>query len=95
MGGKPRPAIPVGAQRHPDPPVRLVAPFSSGLDHLADIRPVIEPDELNNLRLRSAVMVDVLIAVPRRKFGGRIGELAAADLARVDAALLAVLGLTA
>lgn len=92
-GSKPRPVILVNAQIYTGLSIKLVAPLSSDLEHLANLRPVLEPNPLNKLRRRSAVMVDVLIAVPTSKFGRKLGELTGSELARVDAALLAILGL--
>ncbi|WP_375427433.1 type II toxin-antitoxin system PemK/MazF family toxin [uncultured Sphingomonas sp.] len=85
----------VTAQAYLGLSIKLVAPLSSDLKHLSYLRPVIIPDPINNLRELSAVMVDVLIAVPNAKFGRKFGDLSRDDLARVDAALVAVLGLTA
>lgn len=94
FGSKPRPVILVNAQAYLGLSIKLVAPLSSDLERLSDLRPIIIPDPINRLHERSAVMVDVLIAVPDEKFGRRIGKLSDRDLLRVDAALMSILGLT-
>ena len=55
-------------------------------------RPSLVPTSNNGLRDPSQVMIDKMIAVPRDKFGERIGALPDDDMARVEQAMLLVLG---
>ena len=73
-------------------PTILVALLTDEMHGREDIRPIILPDADNGLRKTSAVSADVLVAVRQREFGKRIGTLSAADMARVDVALMLILG---
>jgi mRNA interferase MazF len=55
-------------------------------------RPALQPDETNGLRGPSQVMTDKIMAVPRDKLGFRIGAVSNVDMARVEHAMLLVLG---
>lgn len=91
--GKPRPAVIVQSDIYLDTPSVLIVPLSSDLTELAGLRPVIEPDSHNRLRLPSMAMVNVVAAVPRGRIGGVVGAMTAADMARIDVALMIVMGL--
>lgn len=92
FGGKPRPVLVVQSDAYQTAPNIIVALFTSAVDHARDVRPRIEPDERNGLEEPSLVMVDVLVTVPRRKFGRFIGRLSDDDLSRVEHRLLTFLG---
>jgi mRNA interferase MazF len=57
------------------------------------IRLVIEPDDTNQLRERSRLMVDKITTVPRSKLGERMGRLGDDDMVRLGRATLVFLGL--
>lgn len=57
------------------------------------LRVPIAPSAGNGLAVRSWVMADKVGAIPKRKLGERIGALSADDMAAVEAALRASLGL--
>ena len=95
FGGKPRPVLVVQADAFSAAPNILVALLTTTIDDHQRVRPLIEPDSANNLDAPSLVQVDILVTVPRRKFGMPIGRISPQDQARVDQALLAFLGFTA
>ena len=95
FGGKPRPVVIVQGDVFGETPHVLVALCQTATADPDDIRPRIQPDVQNGLHEISDVAVDLLVAVPRRKFGSRFGRLGDADLARVDVALLTLLGFAA
>lgn len=68
-------------------------PLTSQIEELVPFRPLIEPDGSNGLRHSSQAMVDKILAVRLEKFGERFGELAPADLRRIEGMMLIVLGL--
>ncbi len=69
-----------------------VLPLTSDLYDMPSIRVTVEPGEGTGLRLRSQVVVDKVMTIPRAKAGTRIGRLDEATLASVGRALAALLG---
>jgi mRNA interferase MazF len=57
------------------------------------IRLVVEPNGDNGLTVRSQLMVDKILTVPRTRLGRRLGTLDRSDMDRLEGALLAFLGL--
>jgi mRNA interferase MazF len=58
-------------------------------------RVLIEPSPGNGLTNTSAVMVDKVASVPRRKLGARIGALSDAEMVAVNRSLIVFLGIAA
>ena len=91
--GKPRPAVIVQSNAIPEGHASLViCPMTSELVE-ADFRITIEAGPETGLRVRSQVMADKPVAVRRERIGQRIGQLGAAELARLNVALALVMGL--
>ena len=91
--GKPRPAVIVQSNAIPEGHASLViCPMTSELVE-ADFRITIEAGPETGLRVRSQVMADRPVAVRRERIGQRIGQLGAAELARLNVALALVMGL--
>jgi len=59
----------------------------------ADFRVTIEPEAGTGLRVRSQFMTDKPVAIRRERIAQRIGQLAAADIARLNVAFALVMGL--
>lgn len=95
IASKPRPAIIVQATEfiRSDRPV-LVCPLTSEAAYAPFFRIDIDPTEENGLRVRSQAMIDRLGAVLPREVGAVIGHAAASDLARIELALVNILGLS-
>src|SRR4051812_29762687 len=74
-------------------PSFLVCPCTTDILPGHEVRPLIEPTPANGLRARSKLMVDKLAVVPRAKVKEVIGHLEPDDLARLNWALMLVLGL--
>jgi mRNA interferase MazF len=55
----------------------------------------VEPDERNGLRSASRLMVDKITTMPRSRLGAQVGQLAEADILRLNQAALVFLGLAA
>lgn len=91
--GKPRPVLIVQDDRFAGSSSITLCGLTSNTTHSLFVRPLIEPTEENGLLEASHVMVDKITTVPKARLGRRIGKLAAPELARVDAILLAFLGL--
>ncbi len=66
-------------------------PLTSELHDVQLLRVTVEAGEGTGLRLRSQVMVDKAVTIPRTKIGNRIGQLDGAALRSVDRALAAFL----
>lgn len=90
--GKPRPALIVQADWLTDVGSVLVCGITSLVQDNMMSRPALVPSADNGLRGASQVMADNIIAVPRDKLGARIGVVSGADMARVEQAMLLVLG---
>jgi mRNA interferase MazF len=91
--GKPRPAVIVQSNAIPESHASVViCPMTSELVE-ADFRITIEPGPDTGLRIRSQVMADKPVTVRRDRIGRRIGQLGAADMARLNVALALVMGL--
>jgi mRNA interferase MazF len=92
FGSKPRPALVVQDDRLDGLGNVILALFTTTLTDAPRTRPRVHPDPRNGLRTASDLMADILITVPRDRVGGVIGHLSAADMARVETALLTILG---
>lgn len=91
--GKPRPAVIIQSDTFDTVFSLIVCPLTSNPFEIPSVRITIEPSSANGLRKRSWTMIDKMGAVRRDKLGNRVGQLAAADMAELDGALLAFLGL--
>jgi mRNA interferase MazF len=91
--GKPRPAVIVQSNAIPVSHASVViCPMTSELVE-TDFRITIEPGPETGLRVRSQVMADKPVTIRRERIGQRIGQLGAADMARLNVALAFVMGL--
>jgi len=91
--GKPRPAVIVQSNAIPESHASVViCQLTSELAE-ADFRVTIEPTPKTGLQVRSQVMADKPATIRREQIGQRIGNIAAADMARLNAALALVMGL--
>ncbi|WP_018901945.1 type II toxin-antitoxin system PemK/MazF family toxin [Rhizobium sp. 2MFCol3.1] len=91
--GKPRPAVVVQTDAlSQDYPSAVVCPITSTIIDLK-FRPVLEASQGTGLRIRSQIMTDKIIGVPREKVGKIIGQLAESEMRELDAALSFLLGL--
>ena len=91
--GKPRPAVIVQSNAIPVSHASVViCPMTAELVE-ADFRITIEPGPETGLRVRSQVMADKPVTIRRERIGQRIGQLGAADMARLNVALAFVMGL--
>ncbi len=54
----------------------------------------VAPDEKNGLRLRSWVMADKIVTIPKARLGIRIGSLDRAVIENIDRAIVVFLGLS-
>jgi mRNA interferase MazF len=92
--GKPRPAVVVQADELGAATTAvIVCPMSSEAGQAARLRPIIEPTQVNGIRLQSQIMTDKITALPRRRVHRVIGRLDGEARERLDRALLVVLGL--
>lgn len=92
--GRPRPAIIVQADELGDATTSVIlCPITSDLTEGLSIRPIIDADDSNGLRVRSQVMTDKMLALPRNRVRRVIGTIDESTGNRLDAALLVVLGL--
>lgn len=92
--GRPRPVVIVQANELGDETMTIIAcPITSELTEGLTIRPIVEPDDANGLRVRSQIMTDRILAVPRERVRQIIGRLDSQTRDRLDDALLLALGL--
>jgi len=68
-------------------------PISSDLQERLPLRPIIEADPSNGLRLRSQIMTDKMIALRHDRIRRVIGHIGRETSEHLDRSLLVVLGL--
>jgi mRNA interferase MazF len=91
---KPRPALVIQSDRLAVSDSVLLCLLTSEEDTPTGLpRIVVDPTELNNLRERSSIMVEKIVAARRGKCGKVVGRLEPEMMERVDAALAVVIGL--
>jgi mRNA interferase MazF len=92
--GRPRPAVVVQTDELTSlTTTLLVCPITSRLTEHLPIRPTVEAKAENGLRVRSQVMTDKMLAIPREHIRMVIGRFDSVTLGRLDTALMVVLGL--
>jgi len=92
FGSKPRPVVIVQGAAFGNTPNVIVALCNTAIGEPDEVRPRIQPDPENGLEAVSDATIDILVTVPRRKFGKRLGQLSEADQGRVFSALVVKLG---
>ena len=90
---KPRPAVIVQSDLYGSVNSVVICPFTRETEETIDVRPLVVPSADNGLSESSRVMLDKITAVPKARLGRQVGTLGAADMARIDQALLTFLGL--
>lgn len=92
--GRPRPGVVLQADEFNDQlSTVFICPISSDLQEGLPLRPMIEAEPSNGLRLRSQIMTDKMIALRRDRVRRVIGRVDAETSERLDQALLVLLGL--
>lgn len=91
--GKPRPVVIVQDDRVDATASVTVCAFTTHMVQEAFFRVPVEPSDTNGLTARSHLMVDKIVTMPKAKLGRRLGRLSTPDVVRLDAAMLAFLGL--
>ena len=92
--GRPRPVVVVQADElGDDTSTVLVCPITSDVTENLPVRPAVEPNVENGLRLRSQIMSDKMLAVPRGRMRKLVGSIDSETSDKLDTALLMVLGL--
>ena len=92
--GRPRPGVIVQADGFgKDLSTVFICPISSDVHEQLPLRPVIEAEPSNGLRLRSQIMTDKMIALRRDRVRRVIGHIDASTSEQIDRALLVMLGL--
>ncbi len=92
--GKPRPAVIVQTDALPAAHASVVVcQMTSDCSDAPDFRVTIDPSERNGLRVKSQVMADKPVTIPRERIGRQIGHLDDKDVARLNIALAFVMGL--
>ena len=91
--GKPRPAVIIQSDLFEQHPSYTVLPVTSVIRATPMVRITIEPDEQTQLKVRSQIMIDKAITVPREKIGGKFGRVRESDMLAVNRALALFFGL--
>ena len=92
--GRPRPAVIVQADELGGTTTTvLVCPITSDVTEKLPIRPIVEADASNGLRIRSQIMTDKMLALRRDRIKRVVGSLDSEGVDDLDRALLIVLGL--
>lgn len=91
--GKPRPVVVVQDDAFAATASVTICAFTTDPTEAPLFRLLVEPDGSNGLNEPSRLMADKVVTVPRTKLGRRIGQLAEADMARLNRAMVVFLGL--
>jgi mRNA interferase MazF len=91
---KPRPVLILQADDFDATLSITVCGLTTGRTAADYIRVVAEPDENNGLRLRSWVMTDKIVTIPKAKLGRRIGRLSRTVMQDIERSIAVFLGLT-
>jgi len=92
--GKPRPVVIVQDDLFDGTDSITICAFTTDPTDAPLFRPAVQPNERNGLRAECRLMVDKITTVPKSKIGARVGRLDAADVLRLNRALLVFLGLS-
>ncbi|MGH6787957.1 MAG: type II toxin-antitoxin system PemK/MazF family toxin [Novosphingobium sp.] len=93
--GKPRPALIVQSDLLTETDSVVTCLFTTQGNAAIPSRVGFAASEGNGLNEDSDLMADKVMAIPRSKLGRRLGAIGAAEMARVEQALLVVLGFEA
>lgn len=91
--GKPRPVVIVQDDRFDSTASVAVCPLTTNPVEAPLVRITVEPTETTGIEKPSQIMVDKVTTMPRVNVRDHLGQLADADLVRLDRALLVFLGL--
>jgi mRNA interferase MazF len=92
--GRPRPVVIVQTDQLGDETTTVLAcPITSAVTDRLPVRPILEATAENGLRVRSQIMTDKMLAVPRERVRRVLGALNTKYLDQLDRALLVVLEL--
>jgi mRNA interferase MazF len=93
-GGRPRPGVVLQAEEfNEELSTVIICPVSSDRLERLPLRPMIEANPSNGLRLRSQIMTDKMVALRHERVRRVIGHIDAETSEKLDRALLVVLGL--
>ena len=90
--GKPRPAVILQDDRFAATASVTLCVFTTDPTEAPLIRLEVQPTPENGLRQASKLMADKLTTVSRERLGERVGELAPADMVRLERAVMVFLG---
>ena len=94
LSAKPRPALVLQSDLFAEFSTVVVIPVTSHVDEAFDVcRVLVEPSEMNGLRVRSHIMVDKIRAAERQHLGEPIGLLEHEQFQEVTRKLMLFLGL--
>jgi mRNA interferase MazF len=91
--GKPRPAVVVQSDWLTATDSVLVALLTSALVEAPLYRLTIEPSQVNGLKAPSQVMIDTIVAIPRKKCGSVIGRLNESERIALNHLLAVLIGI--
>jgi mRNA interferase MazF len=91
--GKPRPAVVIQSDWLTATDSVLVALLTSARVEAPLYRLTIEPGQLNGLKAPSQVMIDKIVAIPRKKYGSVIGHLNESERIALNHMLAVIVGI--
>ena len=91
--GKPRPVVIIQDDAFDATESITICAFTTDETEAPSFRLLVQPSERNGLRAVCRIMLDKITTVPKSRLGMRIGSLEAAEMLRVNQAMLVFLGL--
>ena len=91
--GKPRPVVIVQSDAFDATDSITVCGLTTNPTEAPLVRPFIEPNDTNGLKVTCRLMADKITTMPRAKLGHRLGRLVDEDILRMNRAILVFHGL--
>lgn len=91
--GKPRPVVVVQDDRFDGTASVTICPLTTHALSAPLMRLELQPSEINGLSRTNQIMIDKVTSIPRASVRERLGQLEAADLIRLNRAMIVFLGL--
>ncbi len=91
--GKPRPVVVIQDDRFDATASVTVCPLTTDALTAPLMRLELQPSQTNGLSRTNQIMIDKVTSIPRASVRERLGQLEAADLVRLNRAMIVLLGL--
>jgi mRNA interferase MazF len=92
-GHKPRPAVIMQDDAVAETATVMVVPVTSDIDDRLVLRPLVQPDAMDGLRVPSGLIIDRMRLALRSSMRDTVGRISDNDLEQLERAIFALLGM--